>query len=123
MNASVDLPAGMPGPAMISGDSHAVLVEALLAEEPVAPHRQAVVGGVDDHRVLGLPGFLQRRQDAADLLVEVGDQPVVLAELIADDLSGAGIGGQVLVPDPPSSCRCRTGVAGRKFAGSGGRSL
>ena len=67
-----------------------MLVEALLAQQPVATQRQAVVGRVDDNRVGRVPRLLQRREDMPDLLVQVGDETVVLTELIADDLAGPG---------------------------------
>ena len=94
---------GAPGGDAGAGDderaAHAVLVEALLAQQPVAAQRQAVVGRVDDDRVVRVPRLLQRREDPPDLLVEVGDETVVLAELVADDLAGPGVRREVLVAD------------------------
>ena len=45
------------------------------------------------------PRLLQRNEDTPDLLVEVGDAAVVLAELVADDLAGPGLRREVLVAD------------------------
>ena len=63
----------------------------------MAAHRQAMVRGVDDHRVVGMRGVFQRVENAAHLLVELGDQTVIFTELITDDLLGAWPWRQTLV--------------------------
>ena len=46
----------------------------------------AVVGGVDDAGVLGLPGRVERREDSPDVVVQEGDHPVVGRYRLADRL-------------------------------------
>ena len=46
---------------------HRVVIEILLAKEPVAADRQAMVAGKDDERALVLAARPQRIEDAADL--------------------------------------------------------
>ena len=47
-----------------------------------------------------LPTLLQGGENAADLAVEVRDHPVILGQLIANDVLGSRPGRQVLVPAP-----------------------
>ena len=63
-----------------------MLVEVLLAQQTVTADGQAVVGGVDHDRVLGVAAGLQGRQHPADLFIQVADHPVILAQLVADHL-------------------------------------
>ena len=76
---------------------HAVFVQVLLAHQAVAAHCQAVIGRKNDDRVRGLARFFERLQDAADLLVEVGDHAVVISQMLADVRLGARPRGQPLV--------------------------
>ena len=65
----------------------------------MAAHGQSVIGGVDDHGVLGLTVLRECPENPPHLLVQVGDQPVVLGQLIADDLRRPRPGAQVLVTE------------------------
>ena len=66
--------------------AHALLVDVLLAEQAVTSHRQSVIRRVNHDSVVGVRAVLQSLQDASDLFIEVCHQPVVFAELVADDL-------------------------------------
>jgi hypothetical protein len=59
-----------------------VVVEVLLAEQPVSPHGQAIITGQHDDGVLGLATGVQGVEDATDLGVEVGDHGVVIDEML-----------------------------------------
>ena len=63
----------------------------------MATHGEPVVGGVDDVGILSMRAVFHGLHDAADLFVEVGDQPVVLAELVTDDFLGAWPSGKPFV--------------------------
>ncbi len=93
-------PGGEPRPGDDQRDAHAVLVEVLLAQQPVLPHRQPVVGRVDDDRAPRVPARRQRRQHPADLRVQVADQRVVVGDVAADHRGGPRPGRQPLVADP-----------------------
>jgi len=63
----------------------------------VFAHGQAVVGGEDDVGVGGFSGALEGVEDAADLLVHVGDDRVVLAAVELYGFLGAREWGEALV--------------------------
>ena len=62
----------------------AVLVEALLAHQPVAAKRQAVVACEYNNRVVKLPGLSQRGQHAADLRVEMRNHTIIGGQMPTD---------------------------------------
>ena len=76
-----------------------MVVEVLLAEEPVAADRQAVVAGEDDEGLPGLAAGREGIEDAADLGVEVLDRRVVIGEVLADHPGRSRPGGEPLVTD------------------------
>ena len=102
--------------------AHRVLVQILLAEQPVAAHGQPVVGGVDDHGVPGLTVLLHCLENPPQLLIQVGDQAVVLGQLIADDLRRPRPGAQVLVTEDQDAVveRVLRQEVGPAAAGCGG---
>ena len=65
------------------GAAHALFVDVLFAEESVAAHGEAVVGGVDDEGVLCVRGGVEGVDDASYLFIEMGYEAVVFAELVA----------------------------------------
>ena len=88
---------GNAGAADDEGCAHRVFEYALFAEEAVAAEGEAVVGGVDDDRVVGEAAGFERGEEAADLGVEVLDHRVVFGELVADHRLGARPGAEVFV--------------------------
>lgn len=85
------------GPGQQQRHPQAVLVQVLLAHQPVLPEGEAVIGGVDHERVLGEAEGLEGLEDAPDPVVEVTDHPVVVGEVAAHLLVLPGQGGQGLV--------------------------
>ena len=75
-----------------------MLVEVLLAKQPVAAHSKAVVGRVHHDRVLGVRALPQLPEDSPDLTIKVTDEPVVLRQLVLDYLSRARPRAEALVP-------------------------
>ena len=76
----------------------AVIVEALLAHQPVTAQGQPVVPGKDNQRILAVARFFQRVQNAPDLCVQMADHPVVVGQMAANLGLVAGFGGQKFVP-------------------------
>src|SRR5262245_49183730 len=67
---------------------HAVLVEALLAHQAMAAERQTVVRREDDERAVELTALLERRDQAANVAVQRGDDSVVVVQVLADLVLG-----------------------------------
>ena len=84
-----------------SGDderaSHAMLIHALLAQQPMAAEGEAVIGRVDDDRVGRMGGFREGVQDPANLRIQVLDESVIFSQLIAHLFRRARPRQQVLV--------------------------
>ena len=83
----------------MSGDPDAVLVQVLLAHQPVLADRQAVVSAIDDDGVPGQAIALQRLQNAPDFGVKVRDHAVVVGDVLAHFGLIARLRGQQLVAE------------------------
>ena len=93
----VDLPRGMPGPAMISGVRMLCSKTLCLPSRPWLPSASPLSAAKMMIVLSAWPDLLQRREDPPDLLVQVRDQAVVLGQLVANHRLGPRPGGQVLV--------------------------
>ena len=69
-------------------DPRRPLEEAVLVPHAALAHHVAVVGGVDHDGVVGQTGPIEQRQQAADLVVDRADHPVVAVAGVADVLVG-----------------------------------
>src|SRR5207248_2493302 len=65
-----------------------VLIHILLADEPMAANRQAMVSREDDNRVVALAALSQRAENAANLLVHVRDDGVIARQLLLHIVRG-----------------------------------
>ena len=80
-------------------NAHAVVVEVLLAHEPVLAHAQAVIRGIDDDGVVAQSARVQRLEDAADIVIHVRDHAVVIGDVAPDFVFSARVAGEQLVAD------------------------
>ena len=87
------------GEAKDEGDLDAVVVHGHFAEKSVGAEGEAVIGDEGDEGVFEDAGLFEGGEDAADLLVEVGDEGVVGGDLGADGGFGAGPGEELFVAD------------------------
>ena len=76
-----------------------MLVEVLLADQPVAAARDAGVGREYDNGVRRVRRFFQRIEHAADQGVEVGNIAVILGDHLAHSRRRAGMRQEDLVAD------------------------
>src|SRR5690606_35939721 len=74
-----------------------VIVEVLLAKQPMLPNRETLVRGKDDDGVRRASAGLQSLQNAPNLGIQVTDDRVILPEMNADSLLGARVRRQNLV--------------------------
>src|SRR5262245_28029399 len=88
---------GNVGPRDDERNMHAVFIHILLPHEAVPPDRQAIVGGKDDHSISSLSAFLERRQHAANLSVEMGDHGIVVRNVLPYYFRRSRPGRQLLV--------------------------
>ena len=78
---------------------HRVLVDVLLAHQPVTADRDALIGREDDDRLVGQLQFVEAVEKSPDVMVHAGDERVVVMELAADGVLRARPGLQKLVAD------------------------
>ena len=76
-----------------------MFVEVLLAEQPMAADRQAVVARERDDRVVELAEFFELFKNSPDVVIDGRDAGVVVVQMLANDGVGARPRGELLVAD------------------------